>query len=95
MSDILGLLIEPAIRILENPNFFRFLSSVTIFPNFTVLDLEDLCNLFSPMNKILNSKLRCSIFFKINLGKLPCPKINTILFILLIRHTIRSVRMIM
>ena len=95
MSDILGLLIEPAIRILENPNFFSFLSSVTIFPNFTVFDFEDLCNLFSPMNKILNSRLRCSIFFKINLGKLPCPKINIILFILLIRHTIRSVRMIM
>ena len=60
-----------------------------------LLDFEDLCNLFSPMNKILNSKLKLAIFFKISLGKLPCPKINIILFIVLIRHTIRSVRMIM
>ena len=63
MSDILGLLIEPAIRILENPNFLSFLSSVTIFPNLTVLDFEDLCNLFSPMNKNFKFKVETCYFF--------------------------------
>ena len=88
ISDILGLFIEPAIRIFENPFFFKFFSSVIIFPKFTVFEFKDLENLFLPITNILNSIFEFSIFFKISFGKLPSPKINIILFISLIRHAI-------